>query len=139
MQISTRTRAVGVSLGAALVLTTGLVWAQEPATSQSSKVGAPSARRNSDPTRRVPDFFGQIGLTPVQRETIYKIRGTHQARIDELEKQVVEIQAQMLVECEGVLTDTQRQLLTQRRAAAGARVKAEEPEKVGKSQNRSSH
>jgi Spy/CpxP family protein refolding chaperone len=122
MVISTRLRAVGAGLATVVLMTAGTLIAQEGM--------PPAARRSGDSTRRVPDFFGQIGLTPEQREAIYKIRGKHQAKIDELEKQIDEVQAQMLGECEGVLTDTQKQMLAQRRKAAGAGKKAEESEKA---------
>jgi hypothetical protein len=93
--------------------------AQDPGKVASPpKADAPAAKRSYDPSRRVPDFFGQIGLTPEQREAIYKVRAKHQAKIGELEKQMAELQAQSLAECEGVLTDTQKQLLAQRRKAA---------------------
>lgn len=74
--------------------------------------------RTFDPSRRVPDYFGQIGLTPQQREQIYTIRGKHLAKIAELERQMTEARAAMLAECEDVLTGVQKQLLTERREAA---------------------
>ncbi len=82
-------------------------------------------------SRRVPRYFGQIGLTPEQRESIYKIQGKHEAKINALEKQIADARAEMLKECESVLTDTQKQLLEQRRKAAGAKGKAaaDAPEK----------
>src|SRR5262249_31481991 len=118
MTISSRMRAVGVGTSLAAVLALAAAGAtlnaQEPKTKAAAKAAAPAAKKKNDPSRSVPDYFGQIGLTDEQRERIYKVRGKHQARIDELEKQIDEIQAQMLKECEGVLTDTQKQLLEQR-------------------------
>jgi uncharacterized coiled-coil protein SlyX len=132
LMIPARIRAIGLGLATVLTLAAVPSPAQEPASAKSSTV-----KRANDPSRRVPDFFGQIGLTPEQRETIYKIRGKHQTRIDELEKQIAELQSQMLGECEGVLTDTQKELLTQRRKAADTAKKKEGPEKVSKSQVKS--
>src|SRR5437868_9045369 len=113
MPISSRMRAVGVgsSLAAVLALAAAgaTLNAQEPRTKAATKSDAPAAKKKNDPSRSVPNYFGQVGLTDEQRETIYKIQGKHQARIDELERQIDEIQAQMLRECEGVLTDTQKQ------------------------------
>lgn len=107
-------RATLISLAAATLL-----HAQEPSeTTHPSKADTPAVGRRNDPARRVPDFFGQIGLTPEQREAIYKIRARHQAKIAELEKQIAEIQAQEVNECEGMLTEAQKQLLAQRRKAA---------------------
>ena len=88
-------------------------------------------RRRDGPLtpRRVPRYFGQIGLTPGQRESIYKIRAKHQQQIDALEKQIAEIQAQMLSECEALLADTQKQFLEQRRHAAVRTRREAEPAK----------
>jgi TolA-binding protein len=125
---STWKRVHGASLATVVLLAAGTLVAQE---SKTSKSEAP-AKRSADPARRVPAYFGQIGLTPEQRETIYKIRGKHQARVDELEKQIDETQALMLGECEGVLTDTQKQMVEQRRKAASAGRKVQDMEKPGK-------
>jgi hypothetical protein len=115
---------------AALLLAAATLHAQEPSKATTApKADAPAATRSNDPARRVPSYFGQIGLTPEQREAIYKIRAEHQARITELEKQVAELRAEELGACEGVLTETQKQLLAQRRKAAAAK-KASEPEKT---------
>ena len=46
--------------------------------------------------RRVPPYFGQIGLTPEQREAIYKVRKTHQDKIDVLKKQIADAEARSL-------------------------------------------
>ena len=129
--LSRKSLILGTGLAAAWLLTTAALDAQESTTTRpSSKADAPAAKRSFDPARRVPIYFGQIGLTPEQREAIYKIQAKHQAKINELERQVDEIQTQSLRECEGVLTETQKQLLTQRRKAAGR--KGEEPERTDK-------
>ncbi|MBV8607271.1 MAG: hypothetical protein JO034_07405 [Singulisphaera sp.] len=115
-----------IGLGLALVIGSGTLRleAQEPKPSEVSN--STPARRANDPSRRVPRYFDQIGLTPGQRESIYKICATHQQQIDALEKQIAEIRAQMLSECEALLDDTQKQFLEQRRhAAVRARREAE--------------
>jgi hypothetical protein len=113
---------LGVSGAASLVAMPLL--AQEPAAARPGEVKAPAARRPVDPSRRVPDFFGQLGLSQPQREEIYKIRARHQQKLDELHKQIIQEQADMLSECEALLTDTQKQLLAQRRqASASARAR----------------
>ena len=117
-----------------MLLAAGSLVAQEP---NAAKSDAPAAKRTSDPSRRVPPFFGQIGLTTEQKESIYKIRGKHQAKIDELEKQIDELQAQMLAESESVLTDDQKQMLAQRRKTASTGKKGEVTEKKGKAENKS--
>jgi Spy/CpxP family protein refolding chaperone len=119
MMISPRIRAVGAGLAAVLLVAAASLHAQEP----KAKAKAKPATK-ADPSRRVPDYFGQIGLTDEQRESIYKIQGKHQARIDELEKEIDEIRAKSLGECEAVLTDMQKQMLEQRRKDAAAKKKA---------------
>jgi hypothetical protein len=90
-----------------------------PPSKEAGKAGAPAAKRAYDPARRVPDYFGQIGLTPEQKESIYKIRAKHHQRVEELERQIAQIHSEMLAECEALLTETQKQLLENRRRAAG--------------------
>ena len=119
MQVSTTQRAVGAGLATVMLLAAGTLIAQESTTTKASpRPDSPKVKGTRDPARQVPAYFGQIGITDEQRESIYKIRGKQLAKIDELEKQIDEIRAQMLGECEGVLTDTQKQMLAQRRKAA---------------------
>jgi hypothetical protein len=77
-----------------------------------------TTRRPDDPARRVPDFFGQIGLSLEQRERIYKVREGHFQKIHALEKQLADARAAMLAECEDVLSPIQKELLSARRKAA---------------------
>jgi Spy/CpxP family protein refolding chaperone len=90
--------------------------AQEPATKKTTekteKPATPIApKKKGDPSRRVPDYFGQIGLTPAQKDTIYQVRKKHQETIDGLRKQISESESKSLAECEAVLTETQKKLL----------------------------
>lgn len=112
-----------------LVLFTLASGAQEPAPSTTpSQSQPPPVRKAANPLRRVPYYFGQLGLTPDQRESIYKIVAKHQVKIDALQKQVTEERAQMVSECETVLTDTQKQLLDfRRRSNPRAQTKAASP------------
>src|SRR5579859_2441551 len=108
-----------MTLAALTALITASVPAQEPAaTPGSRKPTATTAQRSFDPARRVPTYFGQIGLTPQQRESVYQIQTKEMKRIDELQKQIVEIRADMVKQCEAVLSPTQKQLLEQRRTAS---------------------
>lgn len=118
-------RVGGLTLGAATMMILAGTWtlsAQEP---KAKPADTPKARakRAPDPTRRVPNHFGQLGLSDEQRESIYKIQAQHMPKIDALEKQIDELRAQMVKECETVLTSTQKQMLADRRTAAGARTR----------------
>ena len=90
--------------------------AQEP--SPTKPADAPAEKKVFDPARRVPPFFGQVGLTPEQKEEVYKVRAKHQKKVEELQQQLARVQAEMLSECELVLNETQKKLLTHRREAA---------------------
>lgn len=92
-----------------------------------SKLEAKPATRAYNPARRVPPYFGQIGLTPEQRERIYAIRGEYQATIADLKRQIEEAEAREMADCESVLTEAQRSLLYQRRAARKGSVKSSAP------------
>lgn len=102
-------------IGLALLIAAGSMplAAQDPskAKADAEKPAAASPRRKNDPSRRVPDHFGQVGLTVEQRESIYKIRRAHQDRIEALRSEIAAVEAKSMGECEAVLTDTQRKLL----------------------------
>jgi TolA-binding protein len=108
-----------MSLAALTALITASVPAQEPSAAPASrKPAATTAQRSFDPARRVPTYFGQVGLTPQQRESVYQVQAKEMKRIDELQKQIVEIRADMVKQCEALLSPTQKQLLEQRRTAS---------------------
>ncbi len=113
--------AVAVSAGAMTLLFSSLpLGAQEPKVPSSETKTTPApAKKTFDPARRVPTYFGQLGLTNEQRESIYKLQGKHMPKIEALEKQIAEIRAQSLTECEGILTASQKQILEQRRESGG--------------------
>jgi Spy/CpxP family protein refolding chaperone len=115
MTIRKRIGAVALGL-AAVALMGGLpLVAQEPAT---SKPAAPPAKKKQDPSRRVPSYFGQIGLTTEQRASIYGVQAKRHEKIDALEQQIVTERAEMLADCEKVLNETQKKLLDNLRQAA---------------------
>ncbi|MDX2038367.1 MAG: hypothetical protein SFX72_17090 [Isosphaeraceae bacterium] len=96
--------------------------AQDPATKATSPASSPPVRK-SDPARRVPPYFGQIALSQEQRETIYKIKRTHLDKIEALEEQIKKLESEMMSECEGVLTETQKKLLENLRRRPSVREK----------------
>jgi hypothetical protein len=67
------------------VLAMTSVQAQEPgAPPTRTRRSVPAAQRAIDPSRRVPRYFGQIGLTTQQRESIYKIQAKEFKKIEDL-------------------------------------------------------
>src|SRR4051812_5732257 len=104
----TMKRPIAALCGCSIVLATSLLaTAQEPKRTGPAEGSAPpTTKRPSDSSRRVPDHFGQVSLTAEQRESMYKIRAKYQDKIDTLEKQVQEVRAQVVSECEALLSDT---------------------------------
>ena len=127
MTIGTRSALISLTVGMAIVAGSSLAIAQEPSAKKSTEKAAPApptvAKKKADPSRRVPDYFGQVGLNPEQRESIYKIRKVHQDKIDALKKQIAEADALSLTECEAVLTDTQKKLVANLRAGGSRTTK----------------
>ena len=97
MMLVRRIAAVAISAATMTLLAGGLPpAAQEPGTAQAeSKTKSKTAKRSYDPSRRVPNLFGQLGLSDDQKESIYKIQGKHMPKIDALEKQLEELRAAM--------------------------------------------
>ncbi len=117
-----RKRCGAVALGLAAVVLMGQIplVAQEPV---GPKPATPPAKKKQDRSHRVPDYFGQIGLTTEQKASIYGIQAKRFEKIEALEKQILAEKAGMLGECEGVLTDTQKKLLDNLRRAAAEPAK----------------
>lgn len=82
---------------------------------------APAAEDNRDtPRGRLPDYYIRVvGLD--QRDVIYGIQQKYQGRIDELLRQVAELEAQRDKEVEGTLTPEQLARVKQLQQEAEAR------------------
>ncbi|WP_406699687.1 hypothetical protein V5E97_12590 [Singulisphaera sp. Ch08] len=129
MILSSRLVTVGMSVVSILCLGMIPVTAQEapPSTStttSSTKTEAPTAKPTSTSLRRVPTYFGQIGLTREQKDSIYQVVAKHQSRIEELKKELAEANAKMVQECETLLDDAQKKSLESRRRSAADAAKA---------------
>lgn len=100
---------------------------QEKASSKSSS-GVDFSRKASDVSknaknfRRVPQYFGQVGISDQQRETIYAIREKYAIRQAQLEEELAGIQDKILIECEAVLTPEQRNTLIRLKGEAKAKA-----------------
>jgi hypothetical protein len=115
--------AIGVSAAAMTLLSTGLyVRAQESGTSRTQAKS--SAAKKADSSRRVPRYFGDLGLSDTQRERIYRIQARHQPKIDDLEKQLEDARAALIKDCEKELTASQKTALERRRKEASDKRKA---------------
>jgi hypothetical protein len=75
----------------------------------------PDGPKTYPPFRRVPSYFGQVGLSIQQRSDIYVLRGRYQAEITALKQRIEDLSRQEMAECEAILTEAQRKLLVQLR------------------------
>lgn len=131
---------VGAAIGGIILLGALSIQAQEPSAKSSvEKPDPPATKRTFDPARRVPSHFGQLGLTQDQKESIYKIRATHLPEIDALQKKIADLQAKMIAECEGILTEAQRELLVKRRSTATEKRKGAQTAKSDQEPPKSSN
>ncbi|GAC1472541.1 MAG: hypothetical protein NVSMB9_19830 [Isosphaeraceae bacterium] len=124
------TGVIGIAATVVALLSVPLV-AQEAAPGSGAEgTKAASGSAKGDLTRRVPRYYGQIGLTPEQKEAIYKIRQKHHEKLQELHKQIAQIHAEIASECEALLTDSQKKALAERREASAKakKTKAMNPE-----------
>ena len=123
--LSTRIAALGLSVAALLSLAPSRTNAQQasPATA-SAATETPAAKPATTPPLRVPNYFGQLGLSPEQKTSIYEVVAKRRTRIDELKKELAEENRRLLTECEALLNDTQKQSLQARRKAAVDTAKA---------------
>lgn len=119
-----RSRIGGMVMGLSLVGALGIL----PSLAQEPKDKADASAAKS--ARRVPPYFSKVGLTPEQKEKVYTIRGKHQARIEELKRQIDEAQAKEMEECEAVLLDSQKKMLQQFRAEAKANAETKAKSKA---------
>lgn len=115
--MASRLRTVALATALMMLGSVGVAqWAgaQEP----TARPADPALKRKHDAARRVPAYFGQIGLTTEQRATIYGIQSKRLEKIEALEQQIAAEKAEMLVQCEQSLTEIQRKLLDNLRRAA---------------------
>jgi Spy/CpxP family protein refolding chaperone len=104
--------AVGGGVCAIMVLAASLE-AQQPGV-----LGGPGVAALPANARRVPTYYGQLGLTDEQRARIYAIRGPYQMKIAALEADLERLKAEELAACESVLSEGQRRMLSARRLVA---------------------
>ena len=120
----------GASIGIALLM---LGTIAIPAQQAANLKGAVNQAQKA--AHRVPPLFSQVGLTSEQREQIYAVRERYLDKINALRKQIDDLQATEVTECETVLTPAQRKLLNSLRDGAnakGAGTTVEDPDAPAK-------
>ena len=57
---------------------------------------------------QLPTYWGQLGLTDLQKQNVYKIQGKHNEESDKLELQIKEMKGKMVEERSKILTPEQK-------------------------------
>ena len=94
------------------------------------------AKRN--PYRRVPRFWGQIGLTQLQKEQIYTIQAAYGEKIEKLQEQIDQLEQEQEKARLAVLSEEQGKRLKERLAANEAAKKKRAARKGKKKSKKSS-
>tara|TARA_R110002072_G_scaffold303141_1_gene495751 strand:+ start:83438 stop:83821 length:384 start_codon:yes stop_codon:yes gene_type:complete len=89
---------------------------QEAATKDAEK--ATPAKVASKPRGRLPQYYGQVGLSNKQRQQIYDVQANYKKQIDELQKQIDALKVKEDTEIVAVLTPEQKKNLDELLAAA---------------------
>ncbi len=73
---------------------------------------APRSKDSKEPTPKMrgqlPQNWGKLGLSDEQKQKIYAAQSKYRAKIDDLKKQIAELQDQEKKDMEAVLTDAQK-------------------------------
>jgi Spy/CpxP family protein refolding chaperone len=117
---------------AAAVLASLFVPALAQSTKPATKEGEPAVEKKEflldvsearAKTGRVPNGYGQIGLTKDQKERIYGIQAAYSERIKALEAELEELKTEQVVQIKNVLTDAQKSAIENYEARIGSRRK----------------
>ncbi|MFW6125155.1 MAG: hypothetical protein ACOC46_03315 [Pirellulales bacterium] len=96
------------------------------------------AKAKRNPFRRLPNYFGQIGLSDEQREEIYAIQAEYGPKIRELQQKIAALRDHRDEAARAVLTDAQREQLDELIKAARQRRRGasqEDDSSAGASRN----
>ena len=107
--------------------TTLIALAQKKAAKSS-----PTSKKKKTFRRRVPNYYGQIGLAKKQRERIYTIQKGYFDEINALEEKIEALEQQRDTEVYGVLSDAQKKILGRLREAAAKKRKSRSNKKKSK-------
>lgn len=111
-----------MGLACTVALTSSVNWAQDEKPKPKEKAKAKSS---------LPDYFGQLALSPQQQDEIRKVAEPFDAKLAELRAQMADLQRQLREQdaartaaCEAKLTDAQKTVLKERRDAAAKEAEA---------------
>lgn len=59
-------------------------------------------------SKRLPTYYNKLGLSPKQKNDIYRIRAKYETEIQELQQKIIELRSQQKSAFEHVLTPSQK-------------------------------
>jgi TolA-binding protein len=125
--------AVVTSAVLALVAVNNGYTQEDAATSEDNQAQNEDARR---PARgRLPNHYGDLGLSDEQKEKIYDIQRSYRARLVELQQQIEDLQQQQTLEIQETLTPAQKEALVKALKDAAERRAAKKTKKAKVSEN----
>lgn len=101
----------GIPVTLALVLP-GSAQDKQAANTKAPAVAPTAAEAQFSP--RLPDYYGQVGLSRQQRETVYAIQKKYWVRLHALRKQIEALETERDKAIYNVLSDRQKQDLARR-------------------------
>ena len=108
-------RATSALVGLGLMLSMTGVTGQEKGGKKEEPAKAKDGKDVKEPTGKakgqLPTYWGQLGLTDAQKQSIYKVNGKYNEDIDKLEAQIKELKAKMSEERTKILTVEQKKRL----------------------------
>jgi hypothetical protein len=122
----------GVFLAAMLVVSIGQSDDKEKSGGKpAAKVSKESAAKSADKgtagakegKRRLPRYYGRLGLSEAQREKIYDVQSKYESDIDKVEKQLADLKSRQEADCRKVLNADQKKQLADAVEAAKAKNK----------------
>ena len=103
---------------------------------QEKKAEKTAKKAPRKPRGRLPNYYGQVGLSGEQREKIYAVQATYAKEIGALRKQIAELESKRDSEVKAVLTEEQQKKVDE--LVEAAKKRAEERRKKRSSTKSSS-
>lgn len=107
-----------VILSAAALLSVCLLWQAAIIHAQENEKAASKERRGP-----LPFYFGKLGVSETQREKLYDIQDSYEARLEELRKEMKRLLAERDEKMEELLTPGQKLRLQELKAEAAKKDK----------------
>ena len=84
--------------------------AKKPEAAEKEDAQKPTRKK---PRGRLPNYYAKLGISSKQRSEIYDIQADYKTKVEELEKQIVALEAEQKSKVEAVLSNSQKQRLAE--------------------------